>query len=159
LKPPEIIEVDVEHLSARFLIAALDEDLRSRYPGEPIYGIEPTDFRAAKGLFVVALDGQAPVACGAYHPQDARTVEIKRVFVVPTHRRRGYSRAILACLERRAADHGFARAILETADRQPEAIVLYRSAGYTDIAPFGRYANDPRSVYLGKDLRFDSNPA
>jgi hypothetical protein len=42
--------------------------------------------------------------------------------------------------------------ILETGTVLPEAVALYRSAGYTDIAPFGYYADACLSVYLGKPL-------
>jgi hypothetical protein len=34
----------------------------------------------------------------------------------------------------------------------PEAVALYRSAGYTDIAPFGYYAGSAFSIHLGKLL-------
>ena len=42
--------------------------------------------------------------------------------------------------------------ILETGLAQPEAIELYRAAGYTDIPAFGFYAEEELSVHLGKIL-------
>ena len=42
--------------------------------------------------------------------------------------------------------------ILETGLPQPEALGLYRTSGYQDVAPFGHYADSPLSVPLGKQL-------
>ena len=42
--------------------------------------------------------------------------------------------------------------ILETGLAQPEAIELYRTAGYVDIPAFGFYAEEELSVHLGKIL-------
>ena len=41
---------------------------------------------------------------------------------------------------------------LETGIRQPEAIGLYRSAGYAEIGPFGAYRPDPLSLFMEKRL-------
>ena len=46
-----------------------------------------------------------------------------------------------------------ARALrLEMGGRQPEALGLYRSAGFVEIGPFGAYAPDPLSVFMEKTL-------
>ena len=42
--------------------------------------------------------------------------------------------------------------VLETGEAQPEAIALYRSAGYTQIPPFGHYTDSEQSVHLAKPL-------
>jgi putative acetyltransferase len=36
--------------------------------------------------------------------------------------------------------------------KQPEAIALYRSAGYKEIPPFGDYRLDPLSIFMEKRL-------
>jgi len=41
---------------------------------------------------------------------------------------------------------------LETGIHQPEALALYRRAGYAERAPFGEYVADPLSVYMEKTL-------
>ncbi len=134
------------------LIAALDADLRLRYPGLPTHGIDPDTLRQSGGVFVVAwLDGQ-PAACGAFRPIDAATIEIKRMFVEPGYRRRGLSRVLLAHLEALAAERGFTRVILETGVAQPEAIALYEATGYTPIERYGEYADDVHSLFFGKSL-------
>jgi hypothetical protein len=59
---------------------------------------------------------------------------------------------VLAELERTAAFAGVTRLVLGTGIKQPEAIALYRSCGYTDIPGFGHYADAPDAVHLAKPL-------
>ncbi|MGR6742842.1 GNAT family N-acetyltransferase [Microbacterium sp. F1-18] len=71
-----------------------------------------------------------------------RDLEIKRVYVHPRARGLGASRALIAELERIARDRGAARVILQTGDRQHDAVVLYERLGYTPIpiyAPYTEY--------------------
>ena len=79
-------------------------------------------------------------------------VEIKRMFVLPDCRGRGVARAILAALEAEARRRGYARAILETGNRQTEAIALYHACGYDRIEPFRQYVGSEKSVCFGKNL-------
>ncbi|MET0468306.1 MAG: GNAT family N-acetyltransferase, partial [Aeromicrobium sp.] len=78
--------------------------------------------------------------------------EIKRMFVLDSHRGQGLSRQVLDELERSAVRQGIKRLVLETGTEQPEAIALYRSAGYGDVPAFGFYAEYDDSVHLGKVL-------
>jgi GNAT superfamily N-acetyltransferase len=48
----------------------------------------------------------------------------------------GLGRRLLEHLERLAREHGSTEAHIETSDVLPEAISLYRSAGYVEVAPF-----------------------
>src|SRR6185503_16299650 len=96
--------------------------------------------------------GGNPVACGAFRPLEGNVAEIKRMFVVPDHRGRGYSKAILRELERLARENGYTTVRLETGDRQPEAIGLYQRSGYHRIPNFGIYVEDQRSVCFEKQL-------
>lgn len=68
-----------------------------------------------------------------------RDLEIKRFFVQPRARGIGVSRALLAELERIGADRGADRLILQTGDRQHDAVALYEKAGYTPIPIFEPY--------------------
>jgi GNAT superfamily N-acetyltransferase len=147
-----VVPASVEEVLLSGLIDQLDADLRERYPGEPINGIDPAEFRAAGGFFVLARDDSRSVGCGAFRPLDSHTIEIKRMFVQPGSRGRGIARSVLAALEMEARQRGFTRSILETAVRQPEAIALYRACGYSEIEAFGPYVGSARSVCFGKAL-------
>jgi putative acetyltransferase len=78
--------------------------------------------------------------------------EIKRMYVDPAARGMGIGRRILGALERHALADGLACLRLETGVRQPEAIALYRSCGYSEIGPFGHYLPDPLSMFMEKQL-------
>ena len=104
------------------------------------------------GVFLVGwLDGD-PVACGGVRRHDDTTGEIKRMYVAPEHRGRGYSRAVLRALEERAAMLRYTRVVLETGTKQPEAIALYESEGYARVAAYGYYRDAPDTRCYAKDL-------
>src|ERR1700738_3524426 len=90
------VEMDPAMPEAADLIAALDADLGERYPGSPIHGIKPVEFRASGGVFLIGkLDGVG-VACGALRPLSDRAAELKRMFVRRDQRGKGFGRASVA---------------------------------------------------------------
>jgi len=48
--------------------------------------------------------------------------------------------------------HGSARLMLETGNRQHEALRLYERHGFRRRGPFGDYVDDPHSVFMDKQL-------
>lgn len=124
------------------------------------YGVpdaDPDDLQAdhlapPHGVFVVAWIEGVPVSCGGVRRYDDTTGEIKRMYTVPDARRRGISRVVLEELELRARIIGYARLVLETGTRQPEAIALYESTGYVSIEPYGFYKHAPMSRCYAKNL-------
>jgi putative acetyltransferase len=134
----------------RRLIQRLDEDLLQRYPATAIHGLHPQDIADPHLTFLVAsVDGHA-LGCGALRPLEPGVGEVKRMFVLPEFRGRGIARQILMALESTARERGYSTLRLETGTRQPEAIGLYRSAGYSKIPCFGEYADDLFSVCFEK---------
>lgn len=138
--------------AATALFAGLNAEMVERYPGASPSGMNVAAFEAAGGVLAIGTVGDAPVCCGGFRPFDGDTAEIKRMYVAPAWRRRGFSRRLLAFIEAEAVRRGFARAVLETGTRQPEAIGLYTSAGWQQIPTYGRYADDPLSVCFAKTL-------
>ena len=148
-----IAPVAVDSDDARALIAELDAELHERYPALPPHGLAPRDGVDPRTVFLVARIAGEPVACGASRFLEPGVVEIKRMFVRKPFRGRGISRAVLAELESRARTVGATCLRLETGLRQPEAIALYLSSGFTDIPLFGEYVGDPLSRCFEKRLR------
>jgi GNAT superfamily N-acetyltransferase len=140
-----------DHPDAGPLIDGCQYEDLVRYGQEDQTPVDPADFAAPRGLFLVGYLDDRAVACGGWrtHGPDA---ELKRMYVVPEARRRGLARSILIRLEDAARDAGRHRMILETGTRQPEALALYGEAGYVEVPKFGYYADDPESVHLGKVL-------
>ena len=67
-------------------------------------------------------------------------------------RGRGLGRRVLVELEAEARRLGYASLVLETGDRQPEALGLYVSAGYTRIPCYPPYDSRALSLCFEKRL-------
>ncbi len=145
------------------VVRALDEELQQiyveRYGGRDETPMSPEQFVPPRGHFVVGYVHGRPVTMGGWRLRAAgpalpgkRPAEIKRMFVREQARGRGLGRRVLAELERAADAAGVDWLVLETGDRQPEAVALYRSAGYVEIGAFGVYADEDGSLYLGKRI-------
>lgn len=150
--------VGYPHPDATALVARVQQEYVERYGSPDESPVDPAVFDPPKGLFVVGYDGATPVATGAWRRSPVRAlggtsaVEVKRMFVVPEQRGRGFARAVLAELEATAAAAGHDLAVLETGLKQPEAIALYLSAGYVEIPDYGFYAGHTLSRCFGKRL-------
>jgi GNAT superfamily N-acetyltransferase len=143
-----------DHPDSVKLIADLQQVYVDRYGDVDVTPVDPAQFAAPLGYFVIGyLDG-APVACGGWRINDEleAAAEIKRMYVVDSVRGKGYSRLVLANLEETARRAGLRRMVLETGLRQPEAISLYTTSGYEQIENFGVYRDHPESRCFGKPL-------
>lgn len=113
--------------------------IAGRHPGwspGSSQSVEPSELATPTGIWLVAyVDGQ-PVACGDLQALDNDTSEIRRIYLQEQARGRGVGRALLTELEIHARRLGYRRVRLTTGDGQPEALGLFRSAGYAEIAPF-----------------------
>ncbi len=146
--------VSWDHPAAASLRTAQQAELRARY-GDDDAGHDMTG-DGITAMVLVRAEGE-PVACGAIRDVSAEhgrgVGEVKRMFVLPEHRGRGYSRLVLDELERLAREQGWRRLILETGVLQPEAIGLYLRAGYVSMENFGEYADVLDSRCFMKSLR------
>ena len=138
-----------EDADFRALVALLDRELGERYGAAQEFYSQFNKLDTIPHALVALRDGHA-VGCGAIRPYSDDAVEIKRMFVLPELRGQGIAAAVLAALEKRAAELGFRRCILETGNKQPEAIHLYQKSGYRIIPNFGQYADDESSVCMEK---------
>lgn len=134
------------------LIEEVQKEYIMRYGGRDATAVDADEFAPPDGAFVLALFDGEPIGCAGLRRHDADVVEIKRMYVRASHRRRGHARRLLRALEDRARDLGYRRVILETGTAQPEAMALYATAGYTRVPGFGHYRDAPESRCYGKDL-------
>ena len=141
------------------LISDVQQVYVDRYGEADVTPVDPAEFAAPLGHFVVGYVDGVPVACGGWRAHDEAEdsvrpgdAEIKRMYVAEAMRGRGLARLVLASLEVAARAAGRQRMVLETGLRQPEAIGLYRSNGYARIDNFGVYRHHPESLCFAKDL-------
>jgi GNAT superfamily N-acetyltransferase len=158
----ELRRLSYDHPDAQELTARAQTYYVELYGGPDDDPLTADELAAPHGGFVVGyLDG-APVAMGGWTFTDSdlvgRVAKIRRMFVDGTVRRLGLARAVLVHLETEAAQQGVTRVILATGRPQVEAISFYRSHGYSDVAPFGYYADEDGVVCLGKDLEPRTQP-
>lgn len=79
--------------------------------------------------------------------------ELKRMYVAPEVRGHGIGGALLERLEIEARAFGLTRVVLETGNRSPDALALYRRAGFIGIPAYGEYVASPAtSVCLAKRI-------
>lgn len=145
-----IIASDPKDAAAADLVQALDGETQKRYPGEPVFGIDADRFIEQGGVFLLGYVEGAAIACGALRQTSKGVYEVKRLYVRPEVRGRGYSRLMFNRLEGIARDRGCRKLLLETGNKQPEALALYRSVGCMEIDRFGEYAHNKYSICFAK---------
>jgi DNA-binding MarR family transcriptional regulator/GNAT superfamily N-acetyltransferase len=94
------------------------------------------DMAPPAGLFLVATLHSEAVGCGGLKFHTNAPAELKRMWVAPAVRGLGLGRRLLAELEAHAAARGVTVLRLETNGTLAEAISLYRTAGYREVAAF-----------------------
>ncbi|MBN9211396.1 MAG: PadR family transcriptional regulator [Microbacterium sp. 71-36] len=115
----------------------------------------PATFVEPAGVFVVLDDDEGrPAGCGGIRriddgPHGPRD-EVKHLFVRSTGRGRGWGRAILDDLERRARERGAAELVLDTHHTLDAAGGLYARSGFQAIPAYNDNANATR--WYGKVL-------
>jgi GNAT superfamily N-acetyltransferase len=136
------------------LVRAQQEEMRGLYDGEADIGParEAAMFVVPDGVFLVVRDEESAVGCGGICRFDETRAELKRMYVVPEARGRGLGRRILVQLEQEARLLGYHAVVLETGDQQPEALGLYRSAGYEQIPCYPPYSHRTLSLCFEKAL-------
>ena len=136
----EIAERSPAHPDAARLLREFYREQMVQYGFADPVELSSCEYQAPNGVFAVVYLGTVPAGCGGYRWFDraARTVEIKKTYVVPGSRRLGAGRALMSWLEQHAVAAGARRAVLETGVRNTAALSLFTSAGYR---PVDRYVD------------------
>lgn len=137
------------------LCIAQQAEMLELYEGEADIGParEASMFVEPHGVFLVLRDDDdRAVGCGGIARFDDTRGEVKRMYVVPEARGRGLGRRLLEELEGEARRLGYASVVLETGDRQQEAVGLYESTGYERIPCYPPYDSRELSICYEKRL-------
>lgn len=136
----------------RAFLAASEAYASALYPAESNHFVDVEQLAKPNVVFLVARDTTIACGCGAIVRSTDGTAEIKRMWVAPEARGRRVGRALLDALITAARQSGAHALRLETGIAQPEALGLYRAAGFVEIGPFGDYKPDPLSVFMERRL-------
>ncbi|MGI9823726.1 GNAT family N-acetyltransferase [Agromyces sp. Marseille-Q5079] len=156
----ELELVDWHDPRAVALRAAMDDEVGARYAVD-LADLDPATVAATSAALAIdpetiaatliaSVDGVA-VGHAALRRLGADW-ELKRVVTLPSHRGRGISRALIEEIEHLVVERGGSRLILQTGNRQPEAIRLYEWLGYRPIPIYEPYSVLPMSRCYARDL-------
>jgi putative acetyltransferase len=134
-------------------IRELDAYQESLYPPESNHLVPLSELSTPKYYFLGAFEKDMLVGIGSFLRTSSDYVEIKRLYVPQSSRKKGIAIIIMAALEESAREAGFLYAKLETGVHQVAAIQLYEKIDYATIKPFGKYTEDPLSVFMEKKLK------
>ncbi len=140
-----IIRERPDHPDAALLITELQTHLEAFYPPESRHGFSIEKLIAEDVPFFLLRTNSIPVACGGVKLFGSTYAEVKRMYVRPQFRGRGFARMLLEHLETYARQHTINLLRLETGIHQVAAIRLYEYMGFRLIPPFGAYTDDPLS--------------
>jgi len=146
-----MIEIRVEDPNVPEVLELLDASdalMDSLYPSESNHLIDVHALRQPNVTFLVARSDGMALGCAAVVDAARDWSEIKRMFVSPAARGKGVGRLLLRQLQSIARQQGKSFLRLETGIKQPEALALYRSHGFKEIAAFGNYRPDPLSLFM-----------
>ena len=147
----KVKRVDPAQLEVIKLIQELDEYQESMYPPKSNH-LDPIDELSKSNVIFLAayIDTQI---CGIGSVKLFGDYgELKRLYVPKKYRGKGIAKALIKELERHLIFNSIVVARLETGIHQHEAIGLYKRLGYSKVAPFGDYAEDPLSFFMDKKL-------
>jgi len=142
---------DSANIDFQNLVVLLDKDLQIRDGDQHSFYDQFNKIQMIRNAIVCYIDNN-PIGCGAFKEFDQNKVEIKRMFVLPGYRGKGIGLDILKELEVWASELNYPECILETGKKQPEAINLYKKAGYKITENYGQYENIENSVCMLKAI-------
>ena len=146
-----LTRTDSDNPDFRTLVVLLDAHLAALDGDEHAFYAQLNVLHKANPA-VVAYRHDEAVGCGAFREHGPGAVEIKRMFVQPPYRGQGIAQAVLGELERWAQELNYPACVLETGQKQPEAIRLYERSGYVRIPNYGQYAGVANNVCMRKEV-------
>jgi putative acetyltransferase len=97
----------------------------------------PGDYAPPDGRLLLAAEADQLAGCIAMRKLAPGVCEMKRLFLRPAYRRQGLGRVLVDSIIDEAQKLGYTHMRLDTLPgRMDQAIALYRSVGFVEIAPY-----------------------
>ncbi|USD61848.1 GNAT family N-acetyltransferase [Vibrio sp. SCSIO 43140] len=150
----DIIKDDLKGSQIKALLQEHLDDMYATSPAESVHALDIEALRQSNIEFWTAWRGEDLLGCIALKALDAKHAEIKSMRTSHQARGKGVAKSLLAHLEKKAEQHGYARLSLETGteDYFSAARALYLSHGFVECEPFADYVLDPNSTFMTKTL-------
>ncbi len=111
----------------------------------------PGKYRGPEGVFLVAKDGDRVVGCVGLRRMSPQVCEMKRLFVLDTHKGRGLGDALVREVINLATERGYSKMRLDTLSTMGKAQSLYWRHGFVEIPQY-TVNPIPGAVFMEKDL-------
>ena len=147
----KIVRTNSENQDFINLVKKLDAYLKITDGDEHDFYNQFNNIDVLKNVVVIYID-EIAVGCGAIKEFDLSSVEVKRMFVAPKNRGKGFAQKILKELETWAKELGYKKCVLETGKRQIEAVNFYKKCNYKVIPNYGQYKQMENSICFEKVL-------
>jgi ribosomal protein S18 acetylase RimI-like enzyme len=96
----------------------------------------PGEYAPPAGALMLAFEKEQAAGCIALRRINDDTCEMKRLYVRPAFRGKGFGRQLTIAVTEKARKIGYTRIRLNTLPTLKEAISLYRSLGFKEIKPY-----------------------
>lgn len=151
------MEIKIDKLDGKEIVALLNEHLDDMYatsPPESVHALDLVALKKPEITFWSAWDNGELLGCAALKQLDSSHAELKSMRTAKTARNRGVASNLLQHLLSVAEDRKYEKISLETGsmDFFKPARALYEKNGFVYCAPFADYQLDPNSEFMTKDL-------